>query len=1002
MRTLSSAVAAEILKTATRPRTLFELYLNGGTLRYTDHSSDYTFDGQVYYSRGITHSPIKTYMANRVDNTTIEIDNVDRALSAYFASEDFQGRKIVIKKIFLGLTASDDFILQFEGDMDTPKVNEKKITIKCTNKFDRSKSKSPSRRFGLRCNWDFCSTQCGFNSGIKQKGTCDSGTTTTAADASLPARANDYWKGAKFLVLAGTNRGRSRYIDAYDDATKEFAFLGAFPEAIDGTTEYVIECDKARGTCGEMGNISQFDGFDESWVARDRSGLRTRPGGKPIEPSDEVIPIPYGRVLIEGKLIDEYRYTQWDDWLCDRICGFCGGEIDSVEAVYVNGVELDSFTSYAGGTSQSFSFHGETKYYRRTALVRKTLLWDPHDLSHGVPDQAGEAATWAADKQDSSVKAVLRGKLVQAYNADGSADGSPAWSENPIWCCLDFMMNEASRPMPAADIDFSACKTAADLCDTLGYKVGLKIDKQDEEHKIIERFLTACRGYPTYHGGKMGLHVESTASSVHTFDDNPAGNNNIKRGSFSYERKPINDVPNRVIVTYTDSEVREKVALASSTVLKTDTSINYEKNNITFDASGTAYFGQEAVTYTGRTDTLTGCSTRSKDYPAGFPIYQGIQLFPELTAVWNDEDRQAAVKRIIEKKVDGTAIPTFLQAYKIAEFTGRKAVDCNLFADLTGLIDSLKLTAGDRVAVDHDVPGWTSAAFRITEASEDMDEEVPFKLQYYGATIYEENDESAATPLLTTLPVPGSAPPSVTNLTLTTTLQALVALINVSFDRPTGDAAIFWHHADIYWTNDDWTTQNFHRSVKYGDEVPPIRVQNDSAATYKVRAISVSITGEREDASSAPVQSTVPGRQLVDTPDIEDNAATIPARGNATTVGLTNYYQTWHEILSLGITSEGGIIQLDFSCAVSSVDPGGAGGDFQFRFKRDGTTIYTTQALTVFGNTHRFNAAFTLYDSEASAASHTYTVEAYNNANQNVTYGIAVWNQYFRLLELKK
>lgn len=882
-RTLSAPVTAEIAKTeGVRPRTLFELYLDGGTIYYTDHSSNYSFGGHTYESRAITHSDIKTYMENRVDNATIEIDNVDKALSAYFASEDFQGRKVKIKKIFLGLTASDDYILQFEGHMDAPKVNESRISIKCVNKFDRSDSESPWRLFGLRCNWDFCGTQCGFNSGTKQTGTADSGTTTTAVDAALPSHATDYWKGAKFLILAGTNRGRWRYIDAYDDTLKKFTFLSAFPAAVDATTEYVIECDKARGTCETLGNVSQFDGFDEvlmnafmgytgtwaSLIPPRRGGWyeKSRAAGAAMKPSEDVIPIVYGRAAVEGRLIDEYR--SYDNtnalWKSDRIYGLCGGEISDVEAVHVDAVALSTFTDYPGSTSQSFSFHGETKYYRRTALVQKELVWKAGYYASDI----SEAASWA--EGNAVVKAVVKGKLIQKYLANGSADGSPAWSENPVWCRLDFLMNELPQPVPAADIDFASWKAAADDCDSLGYRVGFKIDKQEEDYKILEKFDAACRGYELNVGGSKGYYIEQAASSVHSFDDDAAGEDNIIKGSFDYEPAELRDIPNKVIVTYIDSEVRERAAMADGSVPKAATSIDYLNNNISFDSSGTVYMGDEAVTYTGNTDygdgtgTLTGCSARSNDYPSRFPIYQGIQLFPELTAIWEDPASQAAVKKVIKKEVAGQSIPTFALAYKMAEFIGNKGLKCDLFAGLTGMMESMALTAGDVVTVDHGLPGWTGALFRITEAAEGMNEEVKYRLRYYDATVYEENAGTPPVPLTTTLANPRAVPPDVTNLQMAEVVNIRAdgtaeSLITISFDPPTGDDAIFWRHAEIWYSTDNWTTKHFHYVSQYGDDIPPIRATTGASLTYYVKAISVSTQDKRADESTAPTDSTAPG-----------------------------------------------------------------------------------------------------------------------------------------------
>lgn len=871
-RTLSAAVQAEIAKSFAKPRTLYEFYLDGGTERYTDHDEAITFGGETYQPWDISHSVIKTYMENRVDNCTIEIDNTDRSMSGKFGSEDFEGRQLVIKKIFLGLTDPADYILIFTGHMDTPNVDEQRMKVKAVNIFDRSESQTPWRRFGLRCNWDFCGVECGFNSGSKYDGTAESGSdAANLVDSGLPTRADDFWKGATVRMLSGDNRGQSRYVKAYTDAEDKLTFILPFDNAISPGDQYVIECDKSRGACEELGNLPSFGGFDEVaiidfYLQNIVIGI-TPPSGypkeSPVTPADIVVPIVYGTAAVEGVLIDEHVVDYPRANLKDRIIGFCEGEIEGIQEVHVQGVKLNSITQYKGTTTQSFSFHGETKYYRRTAVIQEEL----YDQKY---ENGDETATWG---ENGPVVGIIKGLKVQKYLSNGSPDGSPIWLDNPAWCVLDFIMNRAAQKTPASMINFTAFYNAAQLCDELGRRMSMKLNRQEKDEKILDRMRNACRGYFRYVDGKVEFHIEEPGASVFPFDDKSNGKieDNIKDGSFSYYKKHLNDIPNRVVVEYVDEEVRERRAATSALLPAADTSIPYAYNNKAFDSSGTVYINGEAITYTGNTDygdgtgTLTGCSARSRDYPPGYPFYQGQQLFPELTAVYNDYRHQKAANRVIEEKVDGRAVPTYALAYQFAEFIGKKAIEHNLYCEFTGLIDSLELTVGDIVDVTHSLPSpeWTGKVFRIIEASESEDEEVKYVLQVHDGVPYGQNDEIPSAPIDSIIKNPLEKPAHVTNLQASETAAILAdgtarTVITVSFDEPTGEDAGIWDHADVYYSTDNWTTRTFHGSFPDGDEVAPIFAV--PGKTYKIRAVSVSGRGFRADWATAPEASvTVQG-----------------------------------------------------------------------------------------------------------------------------------------------
>lgn len=922
MRTFSSSINTEIAKTdGAMPVSCCALYLAGGTLRFCDFADDLSFQGNTLSARGLQHSAIRTFFKNKVDNCNLSIDNTDLAMSAYYAASRFAGVKAEIFKIFLakasatvngsvsktattipynnlsgtfpssgyfylkhekvtytgntgssftgcsvrlndsasgasisgaypidGYPSTDDKILQFSGFMDTPKVTEKNFTVRIVNMFDRAKSQAPWRLYQSRCNWDFCSAgYCTYNGGSKVRGTADSGTTTSLTDTMLAGTAS--FVGAVVKILSGTNKGSVRYISTHNTSAGQITF-DAMPAACDTTTAYLIECDKSRAACAGFSNEANFGGYDEMvvitndtsniWVNLYRKMIANQKTDMRIVGPGNAIPLVYGTARVAGTLLDLYMSGAGT---YDHVYGICEGEIDSITSCLVANVDT-SFTGHAGASGQTFDFHGETKYYKKLAVA--TFL-------HSYLD----------DTTMISVAFAVRGLKVQKYLSNGTPDGSPAWSDNPAWCILDFLMNRSMQPYASSQINFAKWKTAADLCDTLGYRVNLSITDRQDEKQILDWMLTACRGFFTYTSGKMELNIEQAwsggAAHVFTMD-------NIVNDSFEgpYENE-VNETPNRIIVKYIDEQIRQNVALITTKIAAGVhiTSMPYGDLNGSFTSTGTIYIGSEAVAYTANSGSaLTVDWTPANTYISGYPIFQGTQAFPELTQIYNDWDDQNNKKRTIDKEIDGRAIPTPDQALKVAEWEGRKAIEGNVFCKLKGMMDSLVLTVGDEVEISHDVPGWTSQKFRLIEASESQDEEIEYICRVYDPSLYVETAGINPGPALTTaLPNPYAAVGSVTSIVLTEggyvgADGTYVPTVNVTYTPPSD---IFWGSARIQVKVNAGTYKTYPGDDKSGgagyviDGMTAGFVKGD---TVYVKVISINTQGLVSDPATAPTQST--------------------------------------------------------------------------------------------------------------------------------------------------
>lgn len=944
---LSATILTEIAKkSGVSPRTLFRFYLDGGTVYLTSHDHDLTFDSQSYNSWRVSHSGVKTYLENKVDNCTVTIDNTDLSMSAYFAAADFSGRKAEILKIFLtrvtaqqdgavdkaattitlksvsgtfpaaggtaymsgekftftgvsGATltgcsarrntyASDtaiwgeyplgtasDYEMVFRGVMDTPSITEKNMTVRIVSQFDRSKSYTPWRRFMHRCNWQFCGTECGYNSASKPSGTADSGTTSSLTDAALVGISS--MVGGLVKVLGGTNRGASRYITAHNTTTGQISWSTneVMAAACDNTTRYIIDCDKTKSACSGFGNTAQFGGFDLSskYNITAENIYSTRRGIASLPDTTSFTPIVYGYAMVKGVLTSEGNYAFMGSTSQQRVYSFCEGEIDSFEDIFVNGVSL-----LGGSTWQYYKLTGTTSQVVTSTDMGNGFYWLLPEVTYYQrrtafciirSAKAGPSATtnWdyyfnqvlSEDAASDEVLASVKGLKVQAYDSAGNPSGAPAWSQNPIWCIIDFLLNRASKKLTSADIDWAVAAASASTCTTNGYRLNLSLLEQKKDSEVLDILLAACRGYVTYSSGKMQINLEQAWSgpAAHTFDDTSGGADNIVKNSFRWHKKDLNDVPNRIVVKYKDEEIRENMALLNGYLLKSSTSIPYSDIQGTFTNSGTIYLGTEAVTYTGKTGTtLTGCSARSKDYPSGYPIFQGKRMFPEMTAVYNDEDAQDKSGRVIEKNLDGAGLPTYDQAYKYAEWYGRKQVEGNVYCDLRGMIDSLDLTVGAVVNVTHTLPGWSSVSFRVSEASESEDDEVDYVLQYYDASFYSENSVSPGNKIGTTLPNPFAAIDQVTGLAVSELLYAgfdgtYLSRLLITYSPP---ESIFFDGAEVHISLNGGTYRNLGRDYSQGTSYiidgPLGKFELGDSVT--IRVASVSSMGVVSDYASAP------------------------------------------------------------------------------------------------------------------------------------------------------
>lgn len=168
-RTLSPKIATEAAKAENRPVELYQVYLDPATLFFAAHPEnidyyDETGTPTTYYALGLSRSPVKTNIETKVDEVTVQLDNVTREMSAYIAHTEFVGRRLKIIKVFLDyLTNPADHVVIFDGIMDAPVITETALQVTVVSKLDMLGFRVPRRRYQRLCNWKFGSAECGIN-----------------------------------------------------------------------------------------------------------------------------------------------------------------------------------------------------------------------------------------------------------------------------------------------------------------------------------------------------------------------------------------------------------------------------------------------------------------------------------------------------------------------------------------------------------------------------------------------------------------------------------------------------------------------------------------------------------------------------------------------------------------------------------------------------------------------------------------------------------------------
>lgn len=270
MKSLNAPYLASLNAQENKPRLLYELYLDSGTLYLADTKESITFDGQAYTALAVEHESAHIGGDEAIDSVTVSADNVGGALGIYVLYEAFRGRLLVIKRVFENLLTTPAAVeIVFSGAMQEPIVDQLTIRIEVVA-GQVLKQRRPLHSYTRRCRHelgdDGCTKDISADT-IEEANAPDSGSTTTLVDNNLTATADLYTDGsleADFL-LEGFSWTEKRRISAYDEGTKTITVALPFSQSTADATRWKATpgCDKTwEGDCYNLYfNVVFYGGF---------------------------------------------------------------------------------------------------------------------------------------------------------------------------------------------------------------------------------------------------------------------------------------------------------------------------------------------------------------------------------------------------------------------------------------------------------------------------------------------------------------------------------------------------------------------------------------------------------------------------------------------------------------------------------------------------------------------------------------------------------------------
>lgn len=226
-------------------------------------------------------------------------------------------------------------------------------------------------------------------------------------------------------------------------------------------------------------------------------------------------PIIYGEVKVAGNTIWQ---SDSNSNIVKRVVAFGVGEIEGFSEVKINDKNISSlpgcsYTVYLGKSDQTID----------SRVAGATLLDKVKKVGglKGLAYLAISAQTSAQVSSAFNLTAKVKGQKIKVYSDINNY--TLKYSNNPIWCVLDFLTGYYGCQLKMEDIDLQSFIESAQYCDELvnnqpRFTMNLIMDERRSRLEWLEAMLMSCRGYIAYQGGKLSVKIERVEYVTQLFD----------------------------------------------------------------------------------------------------------------------------------------------------------------------------------------------------------------------------------------------------------------------------------------------------------------------------------------------------------------------------------------------------------------------------------------------------------------------------------------------------
>ena len=157
MREVTNAFKNEKNKKENSPiflYTIFDYNGEGANLCFAGYESDITYDNILYTRFPITHEHIGENTKGEIDTVKVTVSNISRLIQAYLEANDFRGKRVSMKEVWLDKLDDPDAFIEDVYYIDNYMADQNNASFTLTSKFDCLDLELPARKYsGNYCSW---------------------------------------------------------------------------------------------------------------------------------------------------------------------------------------------------------------------------------------------------------------------------------------------------------------------------------------------------------------------------------------------------------------------------------------------------------------------------------------------------------------------------------------------------------------------------------------------------------------------------------------------------------------------------------------------------------------------------------------------------------------------------------------------------------------------------------------------------------------------------------